>query len=747
MSEVQTESVTLAVPEMDCPTCAGKVTSSVRKLPGITEVSPRTASGRVVVSYDPTETDRGAIEERVRKAGYAVVGGSEAPDDGEAAALAPAGAVWTSREALLLWAAAAFLAAGLAIGFLLTELDVAVAAVLDYPITVADIALLVATGLAAGPVLRNGYYSARNLNLDIDLLMGAAILGATAVGLFEEAATLAVLFGIAELLEDYAMDRARNSLRELVDLSPDQATMRRDGVEETVPVDAVGVGDVVLVRPGERIPVDGEVIEGSSAVDEAPITGESVPVEKAPGDEVFAGTIAAEGYLEVRATATAGESTIARVIELVEDAEAKKTRREQFVDRFAAVYTPVVVALAVLTMVLPPVALGADPLLWFVRGLTLLVISCPCAFVISTPVSVVSAITSAAKNGVLIKGGSHLEAMGDVDVVALDKTGTLTTGELAVTDVVPVGGREEAAVLRIGAALEGRSEHPIAGAIVERARTAGVEPPEPADFEALAGRGVRGTLDGTTYFAGSAALFAERGLALDGDHATNGGRALSAAEGETEASTAELLESLQAEGKTTVLVGTAEEIVGVIGVADQVRPGAERTVARLQEAGLRVVMLTGDTERTAAAIAEAVGVDAFRADLLPAAKVAAVEALSAEDGEVAMVGDGINDAPALAAADVGIAMGAAGTDTAIETADIALLGDDLGKLPYLYSLSHKANAVIRENIWSSLGVKFLLALGVPLGYVGVALAVLVGDMGMSLGVTGNALRLSRIRPD
>ncbi len=730
------ETVTLGVPEMDCPSCAEKVERSVRTLDGITTVSARPTTGRLAVTFDPALTDRAALAKRVRAAGYRVVG--ESDDTNGPGEIASSGALWTSPEALRIWTGGVFVLVGLALAFLFTSLNPVVGTILTTGITVADIALLAAIGLAGLPVVRNGYYSARNLNLDIDLLMGSAILGAMAIGLFEEAATLAVLFSIAELLEQYAMERARDSLRELTDLSPDEATVRRDGAEVTVPVDDVAVGDVVVVRPGDRIPVDGEVIEGTSAVDEAPVTGESVPVDKSAGAEVFAGTIVEGGYLEIRATATAAESTIAQVIQLVEDAEANRTRREQFVERFADVYTPVVVSLALLTMAVPPVVLGLDWQTWFVRGLTLLVISCPCAFVISTPVSVVSAITSAAKTGVLIKGGNHLEAMGSVDAIALDKTGTLTTGDLTVTDVEPFDGRSREAVLGLAAGLEQRSEHPIATAVLDHASKTGVDPATVEGFEALPGKGVRATVDGETYYAGNPGLFAEVG-----EVATNGGAEQVRAPPEP----GERIEELQSAGKTVVLVGTATELVGAVALADDVRDGAARAVERLQAAGLRVVMLTGDNERTAAAVASSVGITDYRAELLPAEKVTAVEAIEAETGSVAMVGDGVNDAPALAAATVGVAMGAAGTDTAIETADIALLGDDLSTLPYLYSLSHKANTVIRENVWSSLGVKFLLALGVPFGYVGVAVAVLVGDMGMSLGVTGNALRLSRLRPE
>ncbi len=750
----------LTIPEMDCPSCAQKVDSSLADVDGVRDTALQPTTGTATVTIDGGRTHEDEVVAAIEAAGYEVTDRGETGDGGPAVA-AP-GEVWTSPRAIKTWIGAGFLVAGLLLEFLLPGWNPIVARALGHPLTVADGLLLVAVAASGAPVVRGGYYSARNRSLDIDLLMGTAIVAATGIGYFVEAATLAVLFSVAELLEQYSMDRARDSLRELMELSPDEATVRRDGEDVTVPVDEVAVGETVLVRPGDKVPLDGVVREGTSAVDESPITGESVPVDKASGDEVYAGSIAEGGYLEVEVTSTAGDSTLSRIIEMVQGAQAAKTETEQFVDRFAGYYTPVVVVLAVLTAAIPPVLIdgnasvvlagytlvlpgGWEP--WFIRGLTLLVIACPCAFVISTPVSVVSGITSAARNGVLIKGGDHLEAMGAVDAVAIDKTGTLTKGELVVTDVVPFDDREPSAVLRPAAALERRSEHPIGDAVLARAVSDGVDDgPEPVGFESLAGRGVRGDLDGETHYVGKPGLFAELGFDLSGPTpATDGGAMADTAPPGTPA---DRLADLEADGKTVVLVGTGTELLGAIAIADEVRPGARRAVQRLHELGVgNVVMLTGDNEGTARAIAEQVGVDAYRAGLLPEEKVDAIHELQAEHGDVAMVGDGINDAPALAAAEVGIAMGAAGTDTALETADIALMADDIGKLPYLYALSHEANGVIRQNIWASLAVKALLAVGVPLGYVTVAVAVVVGDMGMSLGVTGNAMRLARITPD
>jgi Cd2+/Zn2+-exporting ATPase len=735
------EEVRLSVPGMDCPSCAGKVESALSRRTGVERVETHPASGRVVVGYDPAETDRAELIAAVEGTGYEVADEDDA--DGES------GPIQRSPRAVATAVGGAFLVLGLLLRFALPGADAALLSILGRTYLLSHALFVASVAIAGTPILRSGYYSARARSLDIDFLMSLGILGAVAAHHPFEGAALAVLYSIAELLERFSMERARTSLRELMELSPDTATVRRDGEERVVPTDEVVVGDVVAVRPGERIPMDGVVLQGTSAVDQSPITGESVPVDKHEGEEVYAGTINESGYLEVQVTNEASENTLARIVDLVADAEREKTEREQFVDRFASVYTPVVVSAALLTAVVPPLAFGWAWDTWFLRGLTLLVISCPCAFVISTPVSVVSGITSAARNGVLIKGGTHLEAMGEVDTVALDKTGTLTTGELAVTDVIPVGGRSEEELLSCAGAIERRSEHPISVAIGERAREVGADDRSVAGFENLAGKGVRAALDGTVHYAGKPALFEELGFDLSGTRLRSDG-GLCRVEGcreDCESLSEEVVPRLEREGKTIVLVGTSEEIEGVIGVADEVRPGARRAIERLRENGIeRVVMLTGDNEGTARTIAREVGVDEYRAELLPEEKLEAIGALERE-GRVAMVGDGVNDAPALATASVGVAMGAAGTDTALETADVALMGDDLSRLPYLVRLSRSANGVIRTNIGSSLAVKAVLAAGAPFGLVTVIHAVVIGDMGMSLAVTGNAMRLARIEPD
>jgi len=755
LSDAGGATVTYTVPEMDCASCAEKVGSALDDLDGVTDHDARPTAGTVAVATD-ADTGEDAVVGAIEAAGYGV---TDVGDEGEPGGAAAETDVWRSRRAKKTLVGAVVLAAGLGFEFVLAG-EFVVGTLLGSTLHVADLLFLVAVAASGQEILRGGYYSAANRQLDIDFLMSLAIVGALSASLafgealYFEAATLAVLFSVAELLERYSMDQARNSLRELMDLSPEEATVRRDGETVTVPVDELRVGEVVLVEPGEKIPADGVVVEGASAVDQSPITGESVPVEKAVDDEVFAGTINEGGYLEVEVTTPAGEDTLSRIVEMVEDANANKTEREQFVERFANYYTPVVVAIAVLTTLAAPTLLGKSLSTAVVWGLTLLVLACPCAFVISTPVSVVSGITSAARNGVLIKGGNHLEAMGTVDTVAVDKTGTLTRGDLTVTDVVGLNGHDGSEVLARARAIESRSEHPIADAVVAAADERGVPELSVAGFESITGKGVRATADGEAHLAGKPDLFAERGFDLSHVHATgdaaartDGGAVAACERSNCVDLAAETIPDLQAAGKTVVLLGTETELVGVVAVADEVRPEAAWAVDRLHALGVgRVVMLTGDNEGTAAAIAEQVGVDEYRAELLPDEKVAAVEELAA-DGPVAMVGDGINDAPALATATVGVAMGAAGTDTAIETADVALMTDDLSKLPYLYELAGDANGVIRQNIWASLGIKALLAVGVPLGLVPIWLAVLAGDAGMTVGVTGNAMRLSRLTPD
>jgi Cd2+/Zn2+-exporting ATPase len=571
--------------------------------------------------------------------------------------------------------------------------------------------LLLATMLLSGYTIAElGLKSLMMKRININLLITIASIGAFAIGHLEEAAAVVFLFNIAEKLEDYAADRARHSIETLMELKPEVATLKRDGEEVTVPVEDVLPGEVFVVRPGDRIPMDGEVIEGASGVNQATITGESAPISKVEGGEVFAGTINLDGYLAVRVTKMAGESVLARILKLVEEAEESRSTTEAFVDRFARVYTPAVILLAVLVAILPPLILQQPFKEWIYKSLVMLVVACPCALAISTPVAMVSAITSASGNGVLVKGSTFVERMNDIKAIAFDKTGTLTMGELGVTDIVSLD-RSEKEVLRLAVSLESKAEHPIAKAIVERAEEMGVEVSETTNFKAYVGRGVEACIDEKTCCIGNLRLLEELGIdPLDG-----------------------VVEKLESQGKTVVLVSEDDCAVGAIALMDKLRDGAVETINELKSRGLKVQMLTGDNEMTAKAIAEKLGLE--------------IEKLRAEYGPVAMVGDGVNDAPALAAADVGIAMGAIGSDVALETADIALMEDDLSRLAYLVRLSQATMGRIRENIAASILVKLLVAgLAFP-GLITLWIAVAVGDMGLSLAVILNSMRLGRIKAD
>jgi Cd2+/Zn2+-exporting ATPase len=624
--------------------------------------------------------------------------------------------LWRRREAIFTGISGALLALGLVLSLL--KLDPTLLVLFGRTFALSTVLYLASVFFGAYHFARKGLYALKTFSLGINFLMSLAILGAIVIGEYVEAASLAFLFSLAELLEEFSVARARQSLRELIKLAPREARVRRNGEELLCPIEEITVGEVCIVKPGERIALDGQVLSGSSFVNQAPITGESVPVEKKSGDEVFAGTINYDGYLEITVTKRAKDTTLARIIHLVEEAEAQKAPSERFVDRFARYYTPGVVLVALLVATVPAIFFGAAFSEWFSRALALLVIACPCALLISTPVSIISAITSAARHGVLIKGGVYLEELGQIQTIVFDKTGTLTTGQLTVSDIIPTDSISPTEVLRIAAALERKSQHPIAQAIVRayEERAAGEPLPDAQEFTSLTGQGVQAKLDGTLYRVGRLQLFNADGLAL------------------------------ASQAKTVIGVGTPDRLLGLIALADSIRPQAHQTVQRLKDLGIEVVMVTGDNEAAARAVAQHVGITHYHAGVFPDQKVHEIEHLRSEYGRVAMVGDGVNDAPALAAASVGIAMGAVGSDAALETAHVALMGDDLSKLPYLIELSRRTRRVIQQNIFFSILTKLTLGLGVFPGYVTLVLAVLVGDMGASLAVTGNALRLARVKP-
>lgn len=573
-------------------------------------------------------------------------------------------------------------------------------------------------------VLPKAWLALRRLRPDMNLLMTIAVAGAIGIGEWFEAATVYFLFAVSLLLEAWSIGRARRAVEALMDLAPPVARVLSDGgTEQEIPAEQVAPGTRFVVRPGERIALDGRVVAGSSNVNQAPITGESRPVLKRPASEVFAGTINGDGALEVEATKTASDTILAHIIRMVAEAQGRRAPSEQWVERFAHVYTPCVITLAAAVLVVPPLLLGAPWVEWIYRSLVLLVISCPCALVISTPVSVVAALTASARNGVLVKGGVFIEIPARLKALAFDKTGTLTKGKPSVVALVPLNGHTEDELLERAASLESRSEHPLAQAIVEHARRRGVSFQPAQDFQAVKGKGATAQLDGKAYWLGSHRYLEERGQETPEVH--------------------ERLVELSKGGRSVVVIGNEKHVCGLVALADTLRPDVAQILQALREAGIdRLVMLTGDNAATASEIAKQAGVDEFRAELLPADKVKAVERLVEAHGNVGMVGDGVNDAPAMARATVGIAMGAAGSDAAIEAADIALMSDDLAKLPWLIRHSRRTLAIIRENITASIAVKVVF---VALTFAGYAFlwAAIAADMGVSLLVIFNALRLLR----
>lgn len=586
--------------------------------------------------------------------------------------------------------------------------------------------LLYSIGIVSGAwyIVPKAWFAARRLRPDMNLLMTLAVLGAVGIGEWFEGATVTFLFAVSLALESWSVGRARRAVAALMKLSPAMARLRySDGREEEVAVERVSVGSVCIVKPGERIPLDGSVTSGNSEVNQAPITGESVPILKNPGDQVFAGTINGNGALEIKSTKAAGDTTLARIIRMVGEARNKRAASEQWVEKFARVYTPAVMATAVGVMVIPPILFGGVWEDWFYRSLVLLVIGCPCALVISTPVSIVAALAASARHGVLVKGGIYMEAPRRLKVVAFDKTGTLTEGKPVVVEVVPLAGYTEEELLERAAAMEERSDHPLALAIVGFAKARGLRVQPADDFQLVQGKGATAKFNENLYWLGSHRFLEERGLETPEHH--------------------KRLVTLSMTGRTVVVLGTETQVCGFIALADAVRPAAARAIRELREAGVQhIVMLTGDNEATAQIIAQQTGVDEIHAELLPADKVAVVDTLVSKYGSVAMVGDGVNDAPAMARATLGIAMGAAGSDTAIETADIALISDELLKLPWLMRHSRSTLAIIHQNVGFSLAVKAVFVSLTFLGYASLWAAI-AADMGASLAVIFNGLRLLR----
>ncbi|MGM9928662.1 MAG: heavy metal translocating P-type ATPase [Bacillus sp. (in: firmicutes)] len=571
-----------------------------------------------------------------------------------------------------------------------------------------------------------GFKNLFRLKFDMKTLMTVAIIGAAIIGEWSEGAVVVILFAISEALESYSMDKARQSISSLMDIAPKTAEVRRHGHVHAIPVEEIVVGDIMIVKPGQKIAMDGKVIKGYSSVNQAAITGESIPVEKTVEDDVFAGTLNGEGLLEIEVTKLVEDTTIAKMIHLVEEAQGERAPSQAFVDLFAKYYTPAIIGVAALVAVIPPLMMDASWTEWIYQGLAVLVVGCPCALVISTPVAIVTAIGNAAKKGVLIKGGIHLEEAGKIQAIAFDKTGTLTKGVPTVTDVIVL--EEEPQWFAKVTALEAYSKHPLSKAFIQKAEDEGLayQAYHVDDFQALTGRGVEGTVDGNRLFIGNIKMFTEKQIPVDKE------------------TVVARMKALQSAGKTVMLVGSDDKIVAMIAVADEAREMSKDVVAALHAMGVKqTVMLTGDSQETAQGIARQVGVSQVDANLLPQEKLEKIKELKKEYGHVAMIGDGVNDAPALAAANIGLAMGGVGSDTALETADITLMGDDLKKLPFIISLSRRTMTVIKQNISFALGLKLLALLLVIPGWLTLWIAIFA-DLGATLLVTLNSLRLLRV---
>ncbi|MEC3885566.1 heavy metal translocating P-type ATPase [Halobacillus sp. HZG1] len=569
---------------------------------------------------------------------------------------------------------------------------------------------------------RSAFYAIKSGSLDMNVLMASAAIGASLIGEWFEGAMVVWLFALGNTLQNRSIERTRESIRSLINLTPKEATVKSGSELIRKAVEEVGVGEVIIVKPGEKIPLDGEVVTGTSSVNQAPITGESLPVDKQTGDIVYAGTVNESGSLEIEVTKLVEDTTIAKIIHLVEEAQEKRAPTQAFVDRFARVYTPIVFTLALLVMVLPPLFGFGTWGEWLYKGLALLVVACPCALVISTPVAIVSAIGNAAKNGVLIKGGTFLEKAGMIKAIAFDKTGTLTEGRPKVSEVQAIGVSEDE-LIRITRTIEEYSTHPIAQAITTYANERNIAALDGENYQTIAGKGAKAELDGTEYYAGSPKLFEDMNVPLTDRK--------------------DQIAEYQKEGHTIVVVGTSATVLGVIAVADTIRDITVQSIQKLKQVGMQeMVMLTGDNKGTADKIARETGVTRYFAELLPEDKVSAVKKLQAEGKSVAMVGDGINDAPALATSDLGIAMGGAGTDTAMETADIVLMADNLEKLPHTIRLSRKALKIIKQNVWFSLVTKLAALLLIFPGVLTLWMAVL-SDTGAALLVILNSMRLLR----
>lgn len=705
MSEKMTEK-TYRIEGLSCTNCAGKFEKNVKQLPGVTSATVNFGASKISVEGQTTIEEleeAGAFENLIIR------------DDQENDEQVRSKESFIKRNIALI----------ISLGFILVAVISQLSLGEDHLLTKALYILAIIIG--GFDLFNEGFSDLIKLDFSMESLMTIAIIGAAFIGEWAEGSIVVILFAISEALERFSMDKARQSIRSLMDIAPKEALIRRNNVEQLVSVDKIDIDDIMIIKPGQKIAMDGLVINGHSSVNQAAITGESVPVEKQLDDEVFAGTLNEEGVLEVKVTKKVTDTTIAKIIHLVEEAQGERAPAQAFVDKFAKYYTPFIIIMALLIVVVPPLFFGGDWNKWLYQGLSILVVGCPCSLVISTPVSIVSAIGNAAKNGVLVKGGVYLEEIGHLRAIAFDKTGTLTKGKPVVTDFIATSSETDINYLSIISSLESLSQHPLASAILNEADKTNVDYKsiQIEDFQSITGKGLTGIHQNIRYYIGSPKLFSASVI--------------------EETAVKVQYRQFQEQGKTAMYFGTDEQILGVIAVADEVRDSSAAVISELHKLSIEhTIMLTGDNTKTAESIGKQLGVTEIKGDLMPQEKLDSIKALRTTYNKVAMVGDGINDAPALAASTVGIAMGGAGTDTALETADVALMGDDLQKLPFIVRLSRQTLKVIKQNITFSLGIKLLALLLVIPGWLTLWIAI-VADMGATLLVTLNGLRLMKVK--
>ncbi|MEJ1934047.1 heavy metal translocating P-type ATPase [Nostoc sp. NIES-2111] len=717
-----TKTLQAKIAGMDCGNCAKTVEVGLRQIPGIKEASVNFATQQMQVSYNPQQVNEKTIYDRVKALGYTIESNHQVPshtDDLEPNHEHDEVVANTVKSDPINWKfwmtnrrgqGVILTGIGLILGLLAQHLAL--------PIWIVRAFYGIGIVIAGYFIARAGLFELRLRRADMNLLMTISVTGALILGDWFEGALVVFLFSLGTTLQVFTFDRTRNAIRALMDLTPPTATVKQGNQEVTVPVENVQVGEILTIRPGQRVALDGVVVAGISTIDQSPITGESIPEDKATGDAVFAGTLNQSGFLEVKVTHGFRDTTVAKIIHLVEQAQSSRAPSQQWVDKFAEVYTPIVILIAIAIALIPPLIFGQSANVWFYRALVMLVIACPCALVISTPVSIVSAIGAATRQGVLFKGGHALETAGHLTTLAFDKTGTITQG-LPVVQKIYEFGSSANIVLQIAATLEQHSEHPLAKAIVAQAHHLGMELVTPSNFMALPGKGIQATIDQMFYFVGNRRLFSDQGISLSSEAES-------------------LLSEIEQLGQIPVLVGTNEGLLGAIALSDGIRLEATEALRQLRRMGLkRLVMLSGDRTPTVRQIAQQVGITDYQAELLPEDKLQEIQQLR-RSGVVGMVGDGINDAPALAAADISFAVG--GIDIALETADVVLVGSNLSRLAYAIELSRRTVSVIQQNVVFSLVTKALFLLLGTFGFVGLAVAVLA-DTGTSLLVTANGMRL------